>query len=109
MFGPFDDVRPVVGEHVEKTGLPVRNRDLHVLQAAHLSVDAGGLEGAQKAEPGDFLHPQLRDFLTFEADRARVDRMISDARGEQGGLAGYVGPDECRAAAAWLGWGKLAG
>ena len=78
----FDHFGAFVREHIEKSGLSMRNRDLHVLQTTHLSVDSGGLECAQQAEPRDFLYPQLRDLLAFEADRAGVDGMISDDRVE---------------------------
>src|SRR5262245_21173581 len=100
-------MRALVGEHVKKAGPPVWNRDLHVLQATHLSVDASGLKRAKQTEPGDFLYPQLRDLLTFEADRARVNWMISEDRVEQGGLAGPVRTDQPGNFAPWHGQGNV--
>src|SRR5262245_7084109 len=108
MFGPLQDVLALVVEHIEKMSFSVRDRDLHVLQTAHLSVDAGRLEGAQKAEARDFLHPQLRDLLAFEADRAGVDRVISDDRIEQGRLARAVRADQPGDTTARHGQGNVA-
>jgi hypothetical protein len=65
----------------------VRHRNQHVLDAVHLAVDAGLLEGAQQPQPGDLLDPEGRDFLVFEADRAAVDGVIADDRVEQRRLA----------------------
>src|SRR3546814_20722563 len=75
------------------------DRDLHVLQAVHLRVDAGLLEGPQQSEARDLRHPQLRDLAILEADRAAVDRVVADDRVEQRGLAGAVRPDQPGAAA----------
>src|SRR5262249_18635174 len=66
----------------------------HVLEAAHLPEDAGLLEGADEAEARDVGHPQARDLLAGEADRAAVDRMGAYDRVEQRRLAGAVRADE---------------
>ncbi len=87
-------------QRVEQAHLAVRQRDQHVLDAVHLAVDAGLLEGAQQAETGDLLHRKLRDFLSLEANRTLVDRMIADDRVEQRGLARAVGADQAGNAAA---------
>jgi hypothetical protein len=81
-------------EQLAEAAFAHRGRDDHVLHAGHLAVDAGLLEGAQQAEPGDLRHTQLGNLLALEADRALIDQILPDDRGEQRGLARAVRPDQ---------------
>ena len=94
MLGPVKNLALAAGEHRGFRLRPVRDRDLHVVDAVHLAVDAGLLEGPQHAEAGDVTDPQMRDFLAVELDRALVDRVIAHDRVEEGGLATTVRADD---------------
>src|SRR5262245_36820130 len=94
LLGALDGVMALACKHVEQSRVAVRDRDQHVLQAAHLAVNASGLERAQHAQARNLLHPEAGDLSAIEANRARIDWMVADDRVEERGLARAVGPDE---------------
>ena len=70
------------------------DRNLHVVDAIHLRVDARLLESAEHAETGNITNPQFRDFLSVKLDRPSVNGVIADNRVEQRGFATSIRSDD---------------